>query len=277
MKKKYLLRQIFLIGSLFLLFSCENEELVTYESQKRGVEPVLADDVTQEATDFYYGPKIDLGNGYVNSWISVDKFKVPIEIGIEISPAAFEGLPLEIDLEKPIIVPLPEIAQKVTPFDHIGLQWNPDEFSSIEGFKKAHFGIYFYMITVSQRSEIPIFSPSSEQMFDHYPPRDYMPFDYSPVPKGNGAVVFVGQHWLSSNPETYLPFSHTVALGTYDGRNIFVNPIATIEFLQSGMEVNGSFSQPLNNNNQTLTPKGYNIYVNENRNHVISLDNFLTR
>lgn len=269
------MRNILLVGILLSFFACDDVENPTVNSEKK----VSGYGMPGEGniSEIILGKELILGNGYVHSWISLDKFDVPIEIGIEMTPQAIENLPEDSDFKKPFQIPLPEVAQLTTPFDHIGLNWSPENFSDIKGLDKAHFGIHFYMISEDERNEIPAWSLESEAQFTKYPPKFYMPVDYIPLEKQVGSVEKVGKHWMEANPFNESPFEHIMSLGTYNGQFIFISPLVSIDYLKSALKTNNSFSQPRYYPTNKLYPKEYNIYVNNKGNYCISLSNFITR
>jgi len=269
MKKEYLIRKILLIGLLFVFFSCDKDEFTNNGSGES------ASESKGVINQVFYGDEVVVGNGIVNSWLILNEFGRPLEIGIEMTPQVLENLPVDADFKEQAVIPLPKYAAETTAFDHIRVIWNPESFSTIEGFNNPHFSIYFFMLPEDKRMDIPEWSEETDAKFSNYPPKNHMPFDYAPIEKGSGSFATIGRHWLSNNNKTLN--DHTLTFGTYDGSFIFINPVVTLDFLKSGKTFTDTYPQgvsyPLNN----LLPREYNIYTNEKGNHFISLANFINR
>lgn len=271
MKNRYHLRKILLVGFVFMCFSCDKEEFTGNNLEKSNGTS------KSNATLILNGPEIAVGNGLVHSWISLDSYKKPIEIGIELTSGTFENLPDKSDFKKPVNIPLPKYALEATAFNHIGLNWSPENFSTIEGFKEAHFDVHFYLISESKRLSIPEWSEETDPKFSNYPPKYAMPFDYSPIIKRSGSFATIGRYWLSDTQMGASLNNHTIAMGTFDGSLVFIDPVVTLNFLKSEKKVNDSFSQAVNNPLNNLLPREYNIYTNAKGNYCISLGNFIRR
>lgn len=275
MKKSNLLGKALIVGLLFIFFSCDKEEYVNEDSGSSGA----ASQTTKESSsdNVIYGPETPLGNGFAKSWVRMNNYQIPLEIGIEMSSGVLNDLPENGDFSKSVIITLPKIATEITAFNHIGINWIPERFSDIESFKKGHFDFHFYTISLAERMQIPEWSEELDSKFSTYPQKNYMPVDYAPLLKGVGSYAQTGRYWLPGNSDNYLPFAHTLALGTFNGKFVFISPIVTLEFLKSGKVVNSSFSQPLNYPINQLFPREYNIYIAKNGNYTVSLGNFIHR
>lgn len=278
MKKRILLGKIALIGLFFILISCEKEEFSEVNNNKISNDFIKTDSKENTVTIFK-GREIRLGKGMVRSWISVDTNGFPQEIGVEFTPGALKDLPLESGHESTIVLPLHIKAKQLTPFDHIGLNWNPNGHDPQGVFTVPHFDIHFYMIPVSERMAIPEWSPDSDAAFNNYPPRGYMPMDYITLPGAIGAEAQMGKHWLPSNLGAYLPFSKIMILGTYDGKFIFIEPMVTLETLTNlKADMQFHYSQPDLFEIPGNYPIGYRIYLDpKTQNRNVSLSKFISR
>ncbi|HSD14439.1 MAG TPA: hypothetical protein VLB74_07300 [Flavobacterium sp.] len=269
MKNGSFIRKILFVGLLLVFFSCDKDEYSnnspegTASTGKDIVNPII------------YGDEVEVGKGTVKSWISVDEFGKPLEIGIEMTPSVLENLPIDSDFEKTPIIPIPKEASVLTAFDHIGLNWNPDNYSTISGFKVPHFSVYFYLISENERKGIPEWSEETDPLFSFYPPKNHMPAVYSPIDKAEGSLATIGRHWLNQY-EGPLE-THTLRLGTFNGRFAFVNPVVALDFLKSEKKANGSIPQGVENPSNNMLPREYHIYTNEKGNYSISLGNFINR
>lgn len=207
----------------------------------------------------------------MRSFFFVTHSGVPQELGVEISEGALSGLPTEDHLKS--LLTLHQKAVDLTPFDHISFDWNPEGHPPFF-FQLPHFDIHFYMISVAERMEIPVYSPATAPLFENYPPADYMPATYGPAP---GGEPMMGAHW-SAPPPTFLPFSKVMIYGTFNGDMIFVEPMITLDYLQSGVDFSTAYPQPAKFEEAGYYPTTYNIYTDPKTNaQYISLTNFVWR
>lgn len=231
-----------------------------------------------EKTNTFYGPQVTVGNGKIRSWIKINHDREPVELGIEMTPGALENLPHHGpgDVHPYWHIPFHQKVLDVTPFDHLTVNWNPEGHSPAF-FSDPHFDIHFYMMTEVERQAIPAWSPSTDVFFNTYPPAGYMPVDYSTPPGPVGAEAAMGKHWLPP-PPTFLPFSHVMILGTYNGRFNFIEPMVTFAFLQSGQSVSKDYSQPQKFAKAGNYPTKYNVWKDEKTgHHYMSLSHFVSR
>jgi hypothetical protein len=231
-----------------------------------------------EKDNTFYGPQVHVGDGKVRSWIKITHANEPLEIGIEMTPGALENLPHhhEGEAHPNWDIPFHQKVRGVTPFDHLTLNWNPEGHPPLF-FGAPHFDIHFYMMTEAERMAIPVWSPATDALFNNYPPAGYMPANYSAPPGAIGAEPAMGKHWLPP-PPTFLPFNHVMILGTYNGTFNFIEPMATLSYLQSGQSVSKDYSQPQKFAKAGYYPTKYNIWKDERTgHHFVSLSDFVWR
>lgn len=226
----------------------------------------------------FYGPQVHAGNGKIRSWIRIDHNDQPIELGFELTPGALENLPEEEHegVSPHWDIPLHQKAKAITPFDHLTANWNPhghpDPF-----FTAQHFDFHFYMMTEAERMAIPAWSPATDAQFNNYPPPGYMPANYIAPPGATAAVPAMGKHWLPP-PPTFLPFTHVMILGSFDGHFNFIEPMVTLNYLQNGQPISKNYSQPLKFEKAGNYPTKYNVWKDENTGHrFVSLSHFVWR
>jgi hypothetical protein len=275
-------KKIIVLGSLLFLFSCSQDEMVNNDLQE--TTPVsLTAKMNSNKLNVFKGPQVALGFGKVRSWISVDSNGHPREIGIEITPEAFKNLAMDNSKTLPpdhetIVVPLHLKATQSTPFDHIGLNWNPDGHEPPGVFDVPHFDIHFYMISVEEQMAIPAWSPETDAAFNNYPTIGYMPADYFTPPGPATAEPQMGKHWLPINLGAYLPFSKIMVYGSYNGQLIFVEPMITLDYLLSNVDFSIDYSQPEHFAKAGNYPTKYNIYHDAiTGNTYVTLSEFVSR
>ena len=226
----------------------------------------------------FFGPQVQVGNGKIRSWVRVDHDEQPVEIGVEFTPGALENLPHEEEegVSPHWDIPVHQKVKDVTPFDHLNLNWNPhghpDPF-----FGAQHFDLHFYMVTEAERMAIPEWSPGTDALFNNYPPAGYMPANYTAPPGATAAVAAMGKHWLPP-PPTFMPFTHVMILGSYNGHFNFIEPMVTLNYLQSGQSASRDYSQPQKFEKEGNYPTKYNVWKDEsNGHHFVSLSHFVWR
>lgn len=275
-------KKIIVLGCFFLLFSCSQDEMINTDLQNN-VSSSFTVKMNAAKLTVLKGPNVALGYGKVRSWLSVDSNGQPNEIGIEITPEAFKNLSNDNSKSVPpdgetIIIPLQLKATELTPFDHIGLNWNPHGHQPAGVFDVPHFDIHFFMISAEEQLAIPAWSPKTDAAFNNYPPTGYMPADYFTPPGSATAEPQMGKHWLPVNLGAYLPFSKIMIYGSFNGKFIFVEPMITLDYLLSNIDFSANYSQPEHFEKAGNYPTKYNIYHDAvSGNTYISLSNFVAR
>lgn len=275
-------KKIIVLVSLFFLFSCSQDEMVNSDLQQ-STSKSLEEKMKTCKVNVFKGPQVALGNGKVRSWISFDRSGNPYEIGIEMTSKAFDDLSIthhkkDATEHETIVVPLHLKAQESTPFNHIGLNWNPQGHDPEGVFDVPHFDIHFYMISVEEQMAIPAWSADTDAAFNLRPPVGYMPADYDTPPGAATAEAQMGKHWLPINLGDYLPFSKIMIYGSYDGQLIFVEPMVTLEYLLSNEDISIDYSQPEYFEKSGNYPTKYNIYHDAvTGNTYITLSGFVAR
>lgn len=275
-------KKILVLGSLFFLFSCSQDEMSSTDLQEN-VSLSFTAKMSANKLVVFKGPQVALGYGKVRSWISVDSNGHPSEIGIEMTPEAFKNLETDNSKTLPpehatIIVPFHHKGTQLTPFNHVGLNWNPQGHEPLGIFDVPHFDIHFYMISAEEQLAIPAWSPETDAAFNNYPPMGYMPADYGTPPGPATAEAQMGKHWLPVNLGAYLPFSKIMVYGTYNGKFIFVEPMITLDYLLSDVPFNDNYSQPEHFEKAGNYPTKYNIYHDAvTGNTYVTLSDFVAR
>lgn len=221
----------------------------------------------------YSGDAVALGDGTVNTYLTLKDGKTPVAIGVRLSESALEGLPAEPnnssrcfdlngdgvleagteclgDLETVLEWP-PELGQTDLPFKWLGLNWNPRGHHPPKVYDLPHFDVHFYM---ADRGIIESIRPGSCGEFvdceDFERARTPLADRYIPAGHADvGAVVVgMGNHLINTAAQEFSKppqrFTHTLIYGTYDGQMIFIEPMVTREFLAGKPDVCAAISQP---------------------------------
>lgn len=175
----------------------------------------------------YWGEKVNVGNGYAQTFIEMKHTK-PQEIGIVVSEAGLTNLPIH--EMKEYVLPLPTDVS-VPPYKHITFDWNPHGHEPDGVYDKPHFDIHFYFITQQEQQAITCLGDDLPVCMQN-PAADFLVADYAPTPAG---VPKMGWHWVDLlSPEFNGGiFTRTFIYGYYGGKPIFIEPMVTLEYLQS--------------------------------------------
>lgn len=228
-----------------------------------------------EKLHIFKGPQVQYGDGKLRSFLSLDENNYPVEIGLIMTPEVFDNLEILPPEVVFTLLPLHHKAKEVTPFEHLGVKFS---LGHPPAFFAPHFDFYFYMISNEERLAIPEYTPATEGAFTLLPPEGFMPENYGTPPGEGGAFPQIGKHWLPLNLPAYLPFSSIMVLGSFNGESIFVEPMATVEFLQSNPDISVAYSQPEFFHESSNYPTYYNIYVDPKTQDIyITLSTFVAR
>lgn len=276
-------KNLLILGLIFGFIACSSEEdPAPFDPSVSDLKTSVLNQSNSERTNIFKGPMVQYGSGKARSWISINQEGFPVEIGIELTAEVLDDLSLlTTGHELTTVLPLHQKAKESTPFEHIGLNFQPDGHGPV--FWSEHFDLHFYTITNEERLAIPPYDPNDQSIVDGYnlfPDMTKMPGDYFKFPFQGGAYPMMGKHWVPSDWATgYDPFTHVMILGSYAQKNNFIEPMITVEYLLSGEEFSGHYSQP-----QTFEEPGnnyptkYNIYHDDKTGNIyITLSDFVTR
>lgn len=226
----------------------------------------------QSKSGTFIGETKSLGNGMVRSWITLDNGNVSA-IGISFTDMALSGLPVENSTEYTLL--LPEQAS-VTPFNHIGLDWNPKGHEPIGIYDKPHFDFHFYMISQEERNNITAAGEDLAKLSKNIS-SEYIPEGYVPTP---GGIPRMGAHWIDpSSPEfNNRSFTKTFIYGFYDGKMVFVEPMVTKAFLETLPNTTDLIKVPAKYPKKAYYPTRYKVSYNATvREYSISIEGMTPR
>lgn len=283
MKKsmKYLCALVILSGTLFSSCSKTDEvEQLSEDQNSRNLSTesleVKYPEKDKEKLNVFKGPEVQMGEGKARSFVSVDADGFPVEIGLVMSKEVLDNLAVLPPSSVATVLPFHHKAKELTPFEHIGINWQPDGHGPV--FFVPHFDIHFYMISNEERLTIPEYSETTDALFNLYPPDGYMPEDYMTFPGENAIYPQMGKHWVPVDFPSYVPLSHIMVLGTYNGEFVFQEPMVSVDFLTSNPDFSGEYSQPLYFQESTNYPTKYNIYEDPKTHDIyITLSEFVAR
>ena len=214
-----------------------------------GLAPVCAAGIAR-----HEGAKVRVGTGSAYTWLLDDGFGNPLAIGINMTEAAFAGLPAE-DAE--YLLPLPRQAQ-TTAFKHVVLNWNVHGHIPPGIYDVPHFDFHFYIITPAQRALITATGDDLARA-TIMPAPAAIPTGYI-GPEGT-TEPRMGWHWIDpTSPEFHgLPFTQTFIYGFYNGQMAFIEPMVTSAFLATHPFVSRAIALPGAYPTSGYYPTGYAI------------------
>jgi Domain of unknown function (DUF5602) len=223
-----------------------------------------------DKTTTYDGAAVNIGNGNVHTFVTLDKDKKPTTIGIRMSETALDGLPTEGDPNMGGEVPgymlnLPaEVGS--SGFNHSEVDWNPHGHEPLFAYGVPHFDFHFYMITPQEQSQV-VPGPDTIQVDPKYVPKDYV--------SGMMAVPNMGTHWVDTTSGEFhgQPFTITFIYGFYRGNMTFLEPMITKAFLLTQPDITLPIKQPQAFQRHGYYPKQAHLFFdNSAQQYVIALE-----
>ena len=281
------LTAVIIAGILFS--SCQKSNEMANVDTLNGNEKIVIP--TEPSTSFrsegeikyntFYGPAVQFGEGHVRSWANITHDDKPLAIGIEFTEGVLhqqhqhDGGTGEHGHEA--LLQLHPKARALMPFDHLTMGFMAAGHPPPGSYSVPHFDFHFYKMTLSERLAIPAY-PAATAAFNNNPPSGYLPPLYAKAPAGEARM---GAHWMDvTSPEfNGQPFTHTFVYGSYDGKVNFLEPMATLAFLESGATVHKAIRQPqLFDPVDKYYPTRYNIWENvDNQRHYLAMDEMVWR
>jgi hypothetical protein len=152
------------------------------------------------------------------------------------------------------VLPLPE--HNPTPYRLVELNWNPAGHEPPGIYDIPHFDFHFYTVTRDTRDAILPSDPTYAGKAATLPSADYRPPFYvdnataAGLPASLVTIPMMGLHWVDirspelqaaiGNPAGFRPFTRSFLKGSWDGRFIFDEPMATRAWLLSRRNADGS-------------------------------------
>ena len=200
-----------------------------------------------ERNGIYKGPVANVHGGKAWTWVQINKNGNPERLAVAITDEALNTVPVggegnhgHGDENTWTLSFHPKAS--VTPFNHLGMGWNPNGHEPEPIYGKPHFDFHFYMITPQQVDAIPPYGVDSAK-FKNSPAPAYLPPTYI---NPGGGVPKMGAHWIDvTSPEiSGAPFTQTFIYGSFDGRVTFYEPMITLDFLKNNSNFERAIPQP---------------------------------
>lgn len=213
------------------------------------------------------GDVVPFGRGTARSWVQVGPDGAPSSVGVTLTEAALSGLPeqatpgliwmVEYLLAFPTEIPN-------LPFNHIGINWNPNGHVPAGIYNVPHFDFHFYTTTPEARSLITARGSDLERC-NRAPEAGLMPDGYIFAPESEEPGM--GGHWI--DPESHefhgKDFTSTFIYGSYDGEVIFYEPMITTAYLASKPDARVPIKVPQVVSRDGYYPDSYRIRYDAGR------------
>jgi hypothetical protein len=194
------------------------------------------------------GESVAVGNGTARTFVLPATSTRPLAIGVELSPTALDGLPAAMT---EWILPLPA-GVAAPPWDHIGINWNPQGHEPAAIYGVPHFDFHFYAVSTADQLQIAG-GPDNTQVPSADVPQDYASQVIS--------VPMMGVHWADTLSSEFHgnPFDKTFIYGFYHGDMVFVEPMITRAVLTSHPDVSAPVKQPQQFEKSGFYPERYSV------------------
>lgn len=205
------------------------------------------DDVSVQ-NNIFKGPVVQVHEGKAWTWVQLDRSGKPERLAITLTDAALNSVPLghdgdghdHADENSWILSFHPKAS--ITPFNHVGMGWNPAGHEPEIFYGKPHFDFHFYMMSPADVAAIPPYEVDSLK-FKNWPAPAYFPPAYF---NPGGGVPQMGAHWVDATSGEFngQPFTQTFIYGSYNGKVTFYEPMITLDFLKNNSNFERNIPQP---------------------------------
>jgi hypothetical protein len=219
----------------------------------------------QDKATTYAGKAVRIGNGSAHTVVRTDAAGTPVAIGVVFTASALEGLPKAAKGANPnfaYVLGMPGKGPK-TIVDHVVVNWESAGHPPPKVYDVPHFDFHFYQVSRAQRSKVKFSSESESADPRQQPPAELLPPGYV-VPPGT-AVSGMGVHAIDPGwPEFHgQPFTATFIYGYYNKQLTFIEPMASLAFLQSKPKFSAALARPANYSKAGAYPSTYGIKYDE--------------
>lgn len=221
----------------------------------------LAASVATRASEptIHAGTPVPVGNGVARVIVAADSAGRPTAVSVVLTAAALEGLPAASagHADPEYILPMPSDAPQ-SGYDHVGLDWHPAGHVPAGIYTVPHLDVHFYLVTLAERKAVT-FQGAAATAGLTPPDSALVPEDYAVPP--DTAVEGMGLHGVDTTSHEFhgKPFDHTFIYGYYGGRLIFVEPMVTLDFLQTKPDVTVPVRTPRSYSIAAYYPTQYRI------------------
>jgi hypothetical protein len=196
------------------------------------------------------GPEVQVHGGKGWTSLQLDKQGNPEKLSVALTDDALNSLPAGTKNEghghmesNHWILKLHSKAN-VTPFDHVGMHWNPNGHEPENIYTLPHFDFHFYTTPPEEVLQIGTYETDSVR-FKNMPSAEYYPANYV-NPGAPTAVPQMGGHFIDVTGGEFngKTFTETFIYGSFDGKVTFWEPMITLDFLKKNANYAREIPQP---------------------------------
>lgn len=208
-----------------------------------------------------HGESATMNGSPITTWATVDWRGRVTQVGVTvplgaIRKAPVQGAPSDLQLD------FPEVVQRTTFLNHLGLDWNPEGHEPTARYGVPHVDLHFYTVNKAQLKAVDC------RDLTQVDPASLPPGWLPPVPPGAPPTAFcVPQMGFHSLPATEFSapgklhagtFDKVMILGSYGGKFTFLEPMVTRELLLTGQNFSLPVPVPQNLSQATHYPTRLN-------------------
>lgn len=223
----------------------------------------------------YEGSKVSIGHGTAHTFVRTDAGGTPTSIGVIFTPAMLTGLPKAAkgkDPDFPYVLPMPTKGPK-TVVDHVVINWESVGHPPPHVYDVPHFDFHFYTTSRAAQRKVMFKSDADSGSPSQQPAAELLPAGYI-VPPGT-AVPQMGVHAVDPSAPEFKgqPFTATFIYGYYDKKLTFIEPMASLAYLQSKPSFTAPVKRPATYSKPGAYPSSYSVRFDAAKNvYEVSLD-----
>lgn len=219
----------------------------------------------QDTAVTYEGKAARMGKGSARTVVRADTGGRPVAIGVVFTASALEGLPKAAkgaNPDFPYVLAMPAKGPK-TVVDHVVVNWESAGHPPPKVYDVPHFDFHFYLVSRAERTKVKFNSDGESADPRQQPPAELLPAGYV-VPPGT-AVSQMGVHAIDpASPEFHgQPFTATFIYGYYNKQLTFIEPMASLAFLQSKPTFSAPLARPGKFSKAGAYPSSYSVRYDE--------------
>lgn len=223
--------------------------------------------LAQDRSASYEGRAVRIGQGLARTVVHTGADGAPTSIGVVFTPGALKGLPKAgkgADPDFPYVLPMPAKAPQ-TVVDHVVINWESAGHPPPHVYDVPHFDFHFYLVNRAERTKVSFKNEGESGDPSQQPPAELLPPGYV-VPPGT-AVPQMGVHAVNPSGSEFQnqPFTATFIYGYYNRQLTFLEPMASLAFLQSRPSFSAPVARPASYTHPGAYPSAYSVKYDETR------------
>lgn len=222
----------------------------------------------------FEGPPVPIGEGSAHTVVRTGADGKLLSIGIVFTPGMLEGLPKAAEGADPDFafqLGMPKTGPK-TVVDHVVINWESAGHPPPGVYDVPHFDFHFYLVSPAERMKVRFKSDRESGEPSQQPPAELVPAGYVVPPRT--AVSAMGVHAINpAAPEFHAqPFTATFIYGYYNRQLTFIEPMASLAYLQSKPVFSAPIARPATFVKRGTYPSSFRVgYDDASKSYEVSL------